>query len=110
MIRTNFALSSNSQSLKINGTGRENLRRGPLTCVWITTGDPRQPLVCVWRDRSDTGIEPAPAGPGRRYRGLSLVCPKPDESDDYGDGPDAVTARSSVSNDSKLDLRRINKA
>lgn len=26
------------------------LRRGPLSCVWIETGNPKQPLVRVWID------------------------------------------------------------
>jgi hypothetical protein len=27
-----------------------SIRRGPLACAWIETGNPRQPLVCVWTD------------------------------------------------------------
>ena len=26
-------------------------RRGPLSCVWIETGNPQQPLAQVWIDR-----------------------------------------------------------
>ncbi len=26
------------------------VRRSPLSCVWIDTGNPQQPLACVWID------------------------------------------------------------
>jgi hypothetical protein len=70
MIRTNFALSVGSRSLRTTRVVKQKPRRGPLTCVWIPTGNPRQPLACVW---TATETEPAPAGPSRPHRGLFLV-------------------------------------
>jgi hypothetical protein len=71
MIRTTFALSVGSRSLAASRAPERNPRRGPLSCVWIPTGNPRQPLACVWMDRRES--ETAPAGQSRPYRGLFLV-------------------------------------
>lgn len=73
MIRTNFALSVGSQSPRTSRPAQQKLRRGPLSCVWIPTGNPRQPLVCVWTDRRESKTEPAPASHTRGHRGLHLV-------------------------------------
>jgi hypothetical protein len=73
MIRTNFALSEGSRSHKSSRAAEPNVRRGPLTCVWIPTGNPRQPLACVWTDRRETETEPALSGESRPHRGLFLV-------------------------------------
>jgi hypothetical protein len=70
MIRTNFALSVGSRFTTTTRAAEQNARRGPLSRVWIATGNPRQPLACVWME---TEIEPGPAGPSRPYRGLYLV-------------------------------------
>jgi hypothetical protein len=73
MIRTNFALSVGSRSRQPGRAAEQNPRRGPLSCMWIPTGNPRQPLVCVWTDRRAVETEPAPAGKSRPHRGLFLV-------------------------------------
>lgn len=73
MIRTNFALSLGSQSLRVSGAGQQGRPRSPLTRVWIPTGNPRQPLACVWTDNCETEIESATAGLSRPHRGLFLV-------------------------------------
>jgi hypothetical protein len=72
MIRTNFALSVGSRSHQSSRAAERNVRRGPLNCVWIPTGNPRQPLACVWTEAEN---EPAPTGPSRPYRGPFLVRP-----------------------------------
>jgi hypothetical protein len=73
MIRTTFALSVGSRSLATSRAPERNPRRGPLECVWIPTGNPRQPLECVWMERHDVESEPAPAALEQPYRGLHLV-------------------------------------
>jgi hypothetical protein len=64
-----------SSSLAVSRTPERNPRRGPLSCVWIPTGNPRQPLVRVWVDRRD--VDPAPAALNRPNRGLYLVPDQP---------------------------------
>ena len=51
--------------------------RGPLTCVWVETGNPRQPLACRW--------VAGPAGPVRNEQvpveeRRGLLIPFPAES------------------------------
>jgi hypothetical protein len=71
MIRINFALSLGSLSQgsrprQSSNAGQLNRPRGPLTSVWIPTGNPRQPLARIWidRDMRSFASPPQPLGSG----------------------------------------------
>jgi hypothetical protein len=70
MFWTDFALPAGTENFTSSRSPASPIRRGPLSCVWIETGNSSRPLACVWIDHEmriagndasrDGETEPAP--------------------------------------------------